>query len=340
VKRLLLVVPAAALLLAGCSHPAHAGAAATVGDDRITTNTVRDMVNRGLAAVPATATKPDAAALGRQDLTQLIQVAVLKRVADSMNLTVTDQDIDAALSTAAGSGDRASLEQNAAAQGVDATTLRTYAAVVAYEQKIAEAIPVDAATLNQAYQQNLSSFQEVHVAHILVASEDQAKSILAQVKADPTQFAALAKKYSTDTGSKDKGGDLGLQPRSTYVKEFGDAAWAGKDGTIIGPVKSQYGYHIIKVISHKTISLQEATPQLKLSLQQVGQQLLTKYKDALAHASISVSPRYGKWDPNSGDSGLGEVVASSGDDLSSPVATPPAKTSTSPSASASGAPTG
>jgi foldase protein PrsA len=339
VKRLLLAVPVAALALVmtSCSHPAHAGAAATVGSVRVPTSTLQGMVDRGVKVIPASVTtKPSAIDIERSDLTRLIQLEVLKTMAADMHLTVTDQDTTTALTAAAEqnaqSSDAASatkaLQDSAAQSGIDTTTLRTYGEVIAYETKIIEALPTSNADLQAAYQKNIASFEQVHVAHILVATPALANSILAQVKADPTKFAALAKQYSTDTGSKDNGGDLGFASPSSYVAPFGTDAEAGKDGTIIGPVKTQYGYHIIKIIAHKTTSLADATQQLKLSLN--GTEFTTKYGQALKNIKISVNPRYGVWSVSGSQDGLGLVVASTTGDLSSPAGS---SASSSPAAS-------
>lgn len=351
-KRLLLAVPVAALTLAmtACTHPEHAGAAATVGSDRISTGTLRGMVDRGMAVIPASVTsKPSAVDVERSDLSRLIQLSVLKDMAANLHVTVTAADIDGALIQAAEQGAQTSdataakkaLEQSAAQQGVDPQTLRVYAEVVAYEDKILQALPTSQSALNSAYQQHISSFEQVHVAHILVRTKAQAESILAQVKADPSKFAALAKKYSTDTGSKDSGGDLGFASPSSYVEPFGSAAWSGKDGTVIGPIKTQYGYHIIKIIAHRATSLADATPQLKASLN--SGEFTKRYAAALKANPVAVSPRYGTWSMTDSQEPLGVVVASTKGSLSSPASgqssapSPPAGT---PSNGASGSASG
>ncbi len=71
--------------------------------------------------------------------------------------------------------------------------------------------------------------------------------IAAEIKSGKKTFEAEAQENSDDTGSKPTGGDLGVFLRGTMVKEFTQAAFAAKTGEIVGPVKSQYGYHLIKV---------------------------------------------------------------------------------------------
>jgi parvulin-like peptidyl-prolyl isomerase len=86
----------------------------------------------------------------------------------------------------------------------------------------------------------------VDARHILVETEDEAKDILNALKAGES-FSDLAKAVSKDTGSGAKGGELGWNPTTTYVQEFGDAVKTGEIGAFLGPIKTQFGYHIIQV---------------------------------------------------------------------------------------------
>ncbi|MGF9966282.1 peptidylprolyl isomerase PrsA [Bacillus rhizoplanae] len=93
---------------------------------------------------------------------------------------------------------------------------------------------------------------EIKASHILVKDEDTAKKVEAELAQGKT-FEDLAKQYSEDTGSKDKGGDLGYFGPGKMVKEFEDAAYKLKKGEVSQPVKSQFGYHIIKVTDIKEL---------------------------------------------------------------------------------------
>jgi len=90
---------------------------------------------------------------------------------------------------------------------------------------------------------------EVCASHILVSSLDEANHILAEMKAGKS-FEELAKKFSSCPSGKD-GGKLGFFGKGQMVKEFEDAAFALKIGEISKPVKTQFGYHIIKVTAKK-----------------------------------------------------------------------------------------
>src|SRR6202051_2494616 len=87
--------------------------------------------------------------------------------------------------------------------------------------------------------------QEVHARHILVETEDEAKAIEEETKKG-ADFAELAKKKSKDPGASD-GGDLGFFTKDQMVPEFSNVAFALEPGKISDPVKSQFGWHIIKV---------------------------------------------------------------------------------------------
>src|SRR6201995_5868080 len=91
----------------------------------------------------------------------------------------------------------------------------------------------------------ISGEQEVHARHILVETEDEAKAIEAELKKG-ADFAELAKKKSKDPGASD-GGDLGFFTKDQMVPEFANVAFSLEPGKISDPVKSQFGWHIIKV---------------------------------------------------------------------------------------------
>ena len=82
--------------------------------------------------------------------------------------------------------------------------------------------------------------------HILVPTEDEAKAILAEIKKG-TDFAELAKQKSKDPGAAAEGGDLGYFTKDQMVPEFAEVAFKMNKGEVSDPVKTQFGWHIIKV---------------------------------------------------------------------------------------------
>jgi peptidyl-prolyl cis-trans isomerase C len=114
--------------------------------------------------------------------------------------------------------------------------------------------------------------KEYKVRHILVEGEAEAKAITAQLK-NKAKFEDLAKKSSKDPGSAAKGGDLDWANAGSYVKEFSEAmVKLSKGQTTAEPVKSQFGYHIIRVDDVRDAQLpklDDVKPQISQQLQQV-----------------------------------------------------------------------
>lgn len=104
---------------------------------------------------------------------------------------------------------------------------------------------------------------EVHAGHILVDSEEKAAEIKAKIDAGG-DFAELAKEHGTD-GTASQGGDLGWFVQGDMVPEFGDAVFAMEPGTVSGPVKTAFGWHIIK--------LDERRPRAAPPLEEVQNEL-------------------------------------------------------------------
>jgi peptidyl-prolyl cis-trans isomerase C len=126
-----------------------------------------------------------------------------------------------------------------------------------------------------------ASGTEYHARHILVEKEEDAKALIAQIKGG-AKFEDLAKKNSKDPGSGENGGDLDWANPGSYVPEFSQAMIKLKKGEMTQePVKSQFGYHIIKLEDTRDAqvpSLEEVKPQI---LQALGQQKLAKFRDEI-----------------------------------------------------------
>lgn len=155
------------------------------------------------------------------------------------------------------------------------------------EQRKARYIAIDPTKLDAAKVSNedLQNYYKSHqdefrvpdsitARHILIAASDPKQADAAKAKAEDVlkqlraggNFAELAKKFSDDPGSKGNGGELGQVRRGQTVPEFEQAAFGAKKGEIVGPVKTQYGFHIIQV-QDKTEAhartLEEVRPQIE-----------------------------------------------------------------------------
>ena len=132
------------------------------------------------------------------------------------------------------------------------------------------------------------------VAHILLATEAAAQQVLDQLKAGAS-FATLAQKYSTDTQSAVQGGALGCLSAGAFVPAFQTAADAAPFNTPVGPVHSQFGYHVI-LVTHANPTFASSQSQVLQALAQQGQATAQAAIDALLKAfKVHIDPRFGTW---------------------------------------------
>jgi peptidyl-prolyl cis-trans isomerase D len=137
--------------------------------------------------------------------------------------------------------------------------------------------------------------ETVDASHILLEVKDPAKEAEVRAQAEDLakrakageDFADLAKKYSQDPGSASQGGNLGPFTRGRMVKGFEDAAFAAKPGDIVGPVRTQFGFHIIKVLRHEVPTFETSRASLARSLQLERAAEMAKKKAAEAKSLVS-----------------------------------------------------
>jgi peptidyl-prolyl cis-trans isomerase C len=154
-----------------------------------------------------------------------------------------------------------------------------------YEKKVRGG--VSDAQAKAAYDEQIGKLKpeaEVHARHILVKTEEEAKDLVKQLKAG-ADFNELAKK-SSDSSNAHSGGDLGYFSRGQMVKSFEDAAFALEPGQVSDPVKSEFGWHVIKVEDKRNRpvpSFDEVKDQIMASLVQ------TQLKDTVQKLRSSAS---------------------------------------------------
>lgn len=282
IAALVLVVAAAA----GCSLQPK-DALATVNGVAITSTQVDGQLAQMEHASPQTFEGTAGVALKQdyraQILSSLIQIEVVKQAGAGMGVKVSSTQVDqyiAQLKSQYGgqSGLDAAMKQSGITTAVLRDSIANRLLVDAVMAKVTSGtVTVSDAQIKAYYNANKASFAgqtQVHAAHILFATKDKAlaQSVLAQIK-NGADFATLAKKYSTDPGSKSKGGDLGWAPTTQYVAEFAAATEQMKIGEI-RLVQSQYGWHIIKLLGRKAAqpqTLAQVKDQIKQTLLQQAQ---------------------------------------------------------------------
>ncbi|MGB8964601.1 MAG: peptidylprolyl isomerase [Candidatus Cybelea sp.] len=212
--------------------------------------------------------------MGRTVLQQMVQDALIQQYAKSNNLTVTDAEVAQREDQLKGNFPAGSWDEMLKSRGLTEADVRSaLREQLILDRALSKDVTVTPASVKQYFDKNHEQFdkpEQVTAKHILVPNLAMAEKIEGDLKAGQS-FAALAKQYSTDPGSKDKGGELGTFRRGQMVPAFDKVAFSAPIGAISAPVKSPFGYHIIVVESRTPgtkATLASATPQITETLRQ------------------------------------------------------------------------
>ncbi|KGK86841.1 foldase [Desulfosporosinus sp. HMP52] len=219
---------------------------------------------------------------GSDALNTLIQQSIIEQEAEKQNIQVTEADIDNELATVKSSFDsEEAFSQALATNGITLDTLRTNILTNLQMTRLLEAQnPITEDEIKAYFDTNKASLdvaEEVNASHILVATAELANEIKAKITAGEA-FADLAKQYSTDESTKELGGNLGFFAKGEMVQEFEEVAFSLEVGQISDPVKTDYGYHIIKIEAKteaKAATLEESSAKIKEIL--LDQKLTTEF---------------------------------------------------------------
>ena len=129
--------------------------------------------------------------------------------------------------------------------------------------------------------------------HILVETREEAEEVYALLL-EGADFAELAQERSQDSGSSAAGGVLGPQERGLFVPPFDDAVWSAPLDTVLEPVESEYGFHVIEVIEIVVRTASQLTAQERQRL--VFAELSEIIDAALGDAVVTIDPTIGTWD--------------------------------------------
>jgi parvulin-like peptidyl-prolyl isomerase len=284
-SRLLAVLASLLLVLTACGTTTPAGAAATVDGESVSRDQLESAVRQLTADAPEEEGAETTEAAQRQVLTLLIQAKIIENLAGEEGIEIDEDEaearIDADLEQAGGEEE---LSEMLAFQDL---TLELYRDVLVPTQ-----LRVD--VLRQRLAADQPPVEERTVRHILVDTEEEAQEVIGELEGG-ADFAQLAEERSTDTGSGAQGGDLGPSTRDRYVPEFGDAAWEAELEEIVGPVQSQFGYHVLQVTAVDETAAEDLDVQQLDQL--VGQELGMQIQEAFDAAEVEVDPAFGEWDP-------------------------------------------
>jgi len=248
----------------------------------------------------------------------LVQKAEFEQQAKDLHVKVTDKDVDKALASFVKTrypGKKDQFQKDLKAQGLTLDSFRDTLRTSVLSQKIFDVVTkkvkVSPADVAAYYEQNSSSYGSPasrSLRHILVSVKNKSGQVdlaKSKQKADEIRarvtnanFAALAKKYSADPGSKDSGGKL-TDTKGSFVPEFENVAFKLKTGEISQPVKSAtYGYFIIQALAPTKLSNRTPLSQVKNSIRatllqtqrnqvmsQWVQDLTARYKSKVKYAT-------------------------------------------------------
>lgn len=239
----------------------------------------------------ADASKPTQLDLEKIIINRLVYDAVLHQVATSNNIAVSQADIDAQLNSIA------------KASGVD---------IAAIDTTLQRQYGMNTGTFKEKILRPYITFQKLQQKYVADAAADgsakaKAQDILNQVKEGKKTFAELAQQFSEDS-TKSVGGDLGFFGRGQMVKEFEDAAFALPVGGVSGLVRTQFGYHIIKVeekINDKTQGDQVHARHILIRVKTADDAV----QEALLAARVRIFPSDFAWDKQNGWVALRSEVA-------------------------------
>jgi len=303
--RLSFVAIALSVVLAACGvgRPP----AATVGGDRITDDQLAQDISafRFLSAInqapcgQAIAGETAQSACARFTLTTLIQEDLVKGYARDHHITVATSEVTKALRDLRSAlGD--TLDQQLAAEDLTERDLTDIVGRILLFNDVQTAVAtsrVGEAQLRQLYQEQRLQFTQIHAKHILVKTRAQAVRIEHEVTAQ--NFGRLAEENSIDPGSASNGGDLTTLQASSLDPTFVQAALALHPGQISEPVHTGFGWHIIQLVSVDVQPFDQVRDQLAGPLR--ASAFTDWLQEQLGSRRITVNPKYGRFDPSTGN---------------------------------------
>lgn len=210
---------------------------------------------------------------GKQVVDQMIVQRLIDNEAKKQNVTATDEELTAEVEKIKkGFPSPELFDQQLAQMGMTEEDLKQELRTeVQLNKLLAPQIKITDEELKKYYDENKESFatpEQVRASHILVDTKEEAEEILKQLK-DGADFAELAKEKSKDPGSGAKGGDLDYFGKGEMMPEFEEAAFKTPVGELSAIVKTDYGYHIIKVVDKKpahTATFEEKKEEIRETL--------------------------------------------------------------------------
>jgi peptidyl-prolyl cis-trans isomerase C len=318
--RLSTALAALLLLLAACGPSGNPSVAASVNGEEIPVAEVEERYE-AIAANPQFQQQLEAG--GGDDfieqvqarlLSDLIEAELVAQGAADLGVEISEADVEERRESLIEEvGGQETFEQLVEESGLTEEQIDEQVRDITLREEIQEELSADIDVTDEEveafFEENREErFDVAEARHILVESEDEADDVIERLE-DGESFADIAQEESIDTGSGEQGGDLGQFGRGQMVPEFEEAVFSAPLGEVVGPVETQFGFHVIEVIERAEPDLEEVEEEIRVELAQarqgeVVQEWLTERRQ---EADIEVNPRFGEWDATTG-----QVISSAG----------------------------
>ena len=239
----------------------------------------------------------------QQILTALIQFEILEQLADEQGVEVSEEQLDEAFDEQVAQfggedayRDETGMTEEEFRDKLVATQVRVDGLIDALTEDVGED------ELREAYEAQVETrYATRSIRHILVDTEEEADEVVDELE-DGADFGELAGEVSQDPGSAPHGGEYDHQPRGQYVEEFDDAVWESEIGELVGPVETQFGFHVIEVLEEQLDEFEDVRDELEQELTggEAQQTFQAMVEMAFAEADVEVDSAYGEWDASMG----------------------------------------
>ncbi|MPZ72287.1 MAG: hypothetical protein GEU74_03515 [Nitriliruptorales bacterium] len=301
------VVLAACATLTGTGDP---NVAATVNDTEVLVSEVEQRYEQAKTQpqisqqLEQDTTGAAQSQLQAQILTQLVLSELLEQWATELDIEASDAEVaeerDALVEQLGGEEafetavDQSGLTDDEITEQIRQRVLQNKIAA-----EVAKDVEVSDEQVADFYEENAEARfgPKATARHILVEQERKAGQIMADLR-DGADFAKLAEKESTDTGSAQQGGELPEFGRGQMVGPFEDAVFKAEEGDLVGPVETEFGYHVIEVLSlSEGQELDDVSDEIRAELTetQEGEVLQKSLGERSKEAEVDVNPRFGTW---------------------------------------------
>jgi peptidyl-prolyl cis-trans isomerase C len=258
----------------------------------------------------------------QQIMPQVVGMEITRAYAEEQNITVSEEDVNQEIETikdqifeqAQQAGEQTISREEAFNQALEQAgfteeqlrnDIREQLPLQRVQEQVSGDVQPTQEEIRAYYEENrelqFATPEQRCISHILFNKDQQqrAEEVKQQLE-NGGDFAELAGEFSQDPGSKEEGGDLGCQGEGSFVPAFEEAAFNAEEGEIVGPVETEFGYHVIRVgeiQAESTAPLEEVRPQIEEQLAQ--QEQMTNFEEWLEEQKKERNVKYlPGYDPN------------------------------------------